>query len=160
MTEVIKYGLILVALAFASLACGALSGKFCAQASSGYARNLRKDMYYKIQDYSFANIDKFSTSSLVTRLTTDVTNVEMSYMMIIRIAVRAPILLISAMVMAFTISWRMALIFLATTPILTIGLILIIRIFGFKNEDNFKDNTKCIPLLKEILIYYNQMIFL
>ena len=125
--EILKYGTILLGIAFASLACGALSGRFCAIASSGFAKNLRKDMYYKIQNFSFSNIDKFSTSSLVTRLTTDVTNVEMSYMMIIRTAVRAPFMLIFAMTMAFLINWKMALIFLATTPILAIGLVFIMK---------------------------------
>lgn len=126
-SEILKYGAILLGLAFASLACGALSGRFCAIASSGFAKNLRKDMYYKIQNFSFSNIDKFSTSSLVTRLTTDVTNVEMSYMMIIRTAVRAPFMLVFAMTMAFLMNWKMALIFLATTPVLAVGLILIMK---------------------------------
>lgn len=143
MAEIIKYGVILVLLAIASLACGALSGKYCAEASTGFARNLRHDMYYKIQDYSFSNIDKFSSSSLVTRLTTDVTNVEMSYMMIIRIAVRAPLLLLFSLFMSFFISWRMALIFLATTPILTIGLVLIMK--------------KAIPLFNRIFPKYDKL---
>ncbi|MBQ0099149.1 MAG: ABC transporter ATP-binding protein [Firmicutes bacterium] len=143
MREVIKYGVILVLLAIASLACGALSGKYCAEASTGFAKNLRKDMYYKIQNFSFSNIDKFSSSSLVTRMTTDVTNVEMSYMMIIRVAVRAPLLLIFALGMSFFISWRMALIFLATTPILTVGLILIIR--------------KAFPLFNKIFPKYDKL---
>ncbi len=143
MMEIIKYGLILVGLAIASLLCGALSGKYCAEASTGFAKNLRKDMYYKIQNFSFSNIDKFSSSSLVTRMTTDVTNVEMSYMMIIRIAVRAPLLLIFSLGMSFYISWRMALIFLATTPILTIGLILIIR--------------KAFPLFNKIFPKYDKL---
>ena len=125
--EILKYGAILLGIALASLACGALSGRFCAIASSGFAKNLRKDMYYKIQNFSFSNIDKFSTSSLVTRLTTDVTNVEMSYMMIIRTAVRAPFMLVFAMTMAFLMNWKMALIFLATTPVLAIGLIFIMK---------------------------------
>ncbi len=140
---IMKFALILIGLACASLACGALSGKFCAVASSGFAKNLRKDMYYKIQQYSFSNIDKFSSSSLVTRMTTDVTNVEMSYQMIIRIAVRAPLMLVFSMIMAFTISWRMALIFLATTPILIIGLILIM--------------TKAIPFFQRIFHKYDAL---
>lgn len=127
LTVILKYGGILIGLAIASLICGALSGKFCAQASSGFAKNLRKDMYYKIQDFSFSNIDKFSSSSLVTRLTTDVTNVEQAYMMIIRTAVRAPLMLIFSVIMAFTISWRMALIFLCTMPLLAVGLTFILR---------------------------------
>ena len=127
MSEILTYGLILLAIAFVALVFGALSGKFCATASSGFAKNLRKDLYYKIQGFSFVNIDKFSTSSLVTRLTTDITNVEMSYMMLIRIAVRAPFMLIFSLTMAFTINWTMALIFLCTSPILIVGLFIIIR---------------------------------
>ena len=122
MTIILFFGLTLLLLALISLSFGALSGRFCAIASSGFAKNLRRDMFYNIQDFSFANTDKFSSSSLVTRLTTDVTNVEMSYMMIIRTAVRSPFMLIFSMVMAFTINSTMALIFLATTPILAGGL--------------------------------------
>jgi len=81
-----QYAIILLAMAFASLACGALAGAFCAKASAGFAKNLRKDLYYKVQEFSFENVDKFSTSSLVTRMTTDVTNVQFSYMMIVRMA--------------------------------------------------------------------------
>ena len=142
-TEILKYGFILVALAFASLFCGVMSGKFCAVASSGFAKNLRKDMYYKIQDFSFSNIDIFSPSSLVTRLTTDITNVQMAYMMIIRVAVRAPLMLVFAMVMAFTINSTMSLIFLATTPILAVGLFLIM--------------TKAIPFFKRIFRKYDAL---
>ena len=141
--EILKFGFILIALAFASLTFGALSGKFCAQASSGFAKNLRKDMYYNIQGFSFSNIDKFSPSSLVTRMTTDVTNVEMSYMMIIRVAIRAPLLLVSSMVMAFSINARLSLIFLCSTPILAVGLLLIMR--------------KAIPFFKKIFPKYDKM---
>lgn len=124
---ILQFGLILIVLALLSLTCGILAGKCCAKASSGFAKNLRKDMFYKIQGFSFANIDKFSSSSLVTRLTTDVTNVEMSYMMIIRTAIRAPFMLVFSMIMAFSINARMALIFLCTAPILAIGLTFIMR---------------------------------
>lgn len=141
--EILKYGALLIALAIASLTCGALSGRFCAVASSGFAKNLRKDMYYKIQGFSFANIDKFSPSSLVTRLTTDVTNVQMAYMMIIRIAVRAPLMLVFSLVMSFTINATMSLIFLATTPILGIGLFLIM--------------TKAIPFFQRIFKKYDAL---
>lgn len=141
--EILKYGGILLCLAFGSLAFGSLSGLFCAKASSGFAKNLRKDMYYKIQDFSFANIDKFSTSSLVTRLTTDVTNVEMAYMMIIRTAIRAPFMLIFSMVMAFSINAKMALIFLCTSPVLAIGLFLIM--------------TKAVPFFNKIFKKYDAM---
>ena len=95
--------------------------------SAGFARNLRKDMFYKIQDYSFENIDKFSVSSLVTRLTTDITNVQMAYMMIIRIAIRCPLMLIFSFVMGFVMGGRLAMIFLVTIPLLAIGLVLVIR---------------------------------
>ncbi len=123
----LEFGIVLVIMAILSLTCGALSGMFCARASAGFAKNLRKDLFYKIQDFSFSNIDKFSTSSLVTRLTTDVTNVEMSYMMIIRTAVRAPFMIIFALIMAFSINSEMALIFLCTTPILGVGLFFVIK---------------------------------
>lgn len=125
MTEIWKYGGILLAMSVLSLVCGALSGAFCAKASAGFAKNLRKDMYYKIQDYSFENIDKFSTPSLVTRMTTDVTNVQMAYMMIIRIAVRCPLMLIFSLVMTFVMGGSMGWIFVAVIPPLT-GLLLLI----------------------------------
>ncbi len=125
--EILKYGLILLSLALISLLCGVLAGKFCATASSGFAKNLRKDMFKRIQGFSFSNIDKFSTSSLVTRLTTDVTNVEISYMMIVRTAIRAPFMLVFSLIMSFTINSKMALIFLGTVPFLATGLILIMK---------------------------------
>ena len=140
---IIEFGLVLIAIAFLSLIFGALSGKYCAIASSGFAKNLRKDMFGRIQTFSFANIDKFSTASLVTRLTTDVTNVEMSYMMIIRTAVRAPFMLIFSMVMAFSINASMALIFLCTSPILAIGLYFIM--------------TKAVPFFNRIFHKYDAM---
>lgn len=142
-TEILKYGLLLIALALVSLTCGVLAGKFCATASSGFARNLRKDIFGKIQNFSFANIDKFSTSSLVTRLTTDVTNVEMSYMMIIRTAIRAPFMLIFSLAMSFFINSRMALIFLCTVPVLGVGLVLIM--------------TKAIPFFNRIFPKYDAL---
>ena len=122
---ILEFGAVFLVLATISLFCGVKAGKYTAIASSGFAKNLRKDMYYKIQNFSFSNIDKFSTSSLVTRLTTDVTNVEMSYMMIIRTAVRAPFMLIFAMIMSFTINAKMALIFVCVAPLLALGLTLI-----------------------------------
>ena len=127
MDPIIKYGLILLAMALASLVCGFIAGKFAATASCGYARNLRHDMYYKIQDFSFAEIDRFSTSSLVTRLTTDVTNVQNAYQMIIRIAIRTPLMLIFAFVFSFRIMWRIALIFLAAMPVLMLALALMMK---------------------------------
>ncbi len=140
---ILYFGFALLLLALLSLLCGALSGRCCAVASSGFAKNLRRDMFHKIQDFSFMNIDKFSSSSLITRLTTDVMHVEMSYMMIIRTAVRSPFMLIFSMIMAFTINARMALIFLCTTPILAIGLILIMR--------------KAIPFFTRIFKKYDKM---
>ena len=118
----IKMGLLLVVFALLALLFGALSGHFAASASSGYAKNLRKEIFYKIQGYSFANIDKFSTSSLVTRLTTDVTNVQQAFQMIIRIAVRCPVMLVTALIMAFVKSPKLSLIFVAMIPFLGIGL--------------------------------------
>lgn len=127
MDPIIKYGLILLAMALASLFCGFIAGKFAATASCGYAKNLRHDMYYKIQDFSFAEIDKFSTSSLVTRMTTDVTNVQNAYQMIIRIAIRTPLMLIFAFVFSFRISWKISLIFLAAMPVLMLALALMMK---------------------------------
>lgn len=124
---IVKYGLLLVALAMISLSFGALAGHFCAVAACGFAKNLRHDLYYAVQGYSFSNIDKFSTSSLVTRLTTDVTNVQMSYMMIIRTAVRCPLMITVALSMAIITSPTMALAFAVVVPVLAIGLFVIIR---------------------------------
>jgi ATP-binding cassette subfamily B protein len=126
MSEVLKYSAILVVLAFASLCCGVLAGHFAAIASCGFAKNLRHDIYAKIQGYSFSNMDKFSTAGLVTRLTTDVTYVQMAFMMIIRSAVRSPLMLIIATVMAITVSPKMSLAFAVIIPFLAIGLIFII----------------------------------
>lgn len=125
MNLVYKIGLELIICAVLSLIFGMLSGMFAAKASSGFAKNLRKDLYYKVQDFSFTNIDKFSTSSLITRLTTDVTNVQMAYQMIIRIAVRAPLMLIISLFFAFSINKNLSLIFLIVVPILGIGLYVI-----------------------------------
>lgn len=127
MDVIVKYGLALIVMAIVSLIFGGLAGSTCATASAGFARNLRKDMFYKIQDYSFQNIDKFSVSSLVTRLTTDITNVQMAYMMIIRIAIRCPLMLIFSFAMGFIMGGRLAMIFLVTIPLLAIGLVLVIR---------------------------------
>ncbi|MDO4634102.1 MAG: ABC transporter ATP-binding protein [Eubacteriales bacterium] len=122
MDFVIKYGIILVAAAMASLFFGVLAGNFAASASAGFAKNLRKDMFYKVQNFSFYNIDRFSASSLVTRLTTDVTNVQNAYQMVIRIAVRAPIMLVSALLMASRISPRLTIVYLVIIPILGFAL--------------------------------------
>lgn len=122
MTEILKYGALLVVLAMAALGFGILSGHFAAVASAGFAKNLRKRMYYKVQDFSFLNIDHFSTSSLVTRMTTDITNVQNAYQMIIRVAVRSPIMLVSAFIMAFKVNRDLATIYLWVIPILGVAL--------------------------------------
>ena len=127
MNHILIWGLMLAGVAFAALAFGALSGKYAAEASAGFAKNLRHDMFYKIQEYSFANIDRFSASSLVTRLTTDITNVQNSYQMIIRVAVRAPFMMIFAMIMSFSVNAQLSWVFVAFIPIIALGLGLVIR---------------------------------
>ena len=127
MNTLLTYGLVLIVLAGLSLTAGTLAGNTCAVASCGLARNLRKDLYYCIQNFSFQNMDRFSTSSLVTRLTTDVTNVQNAYMMIIRTAIRFPLMLIFAFIMAFMMGGRMAVIFLFVVPFLGFGLVMVIR---------------------------------
>ncbi len=121
----IKMGLLMAVMAIFSLACGALGGKFAAQAGMGFAKNVRKKLFDKVQDFSFANVDKFSTASLVTRLTTDVTNVQNTFMMIIRMAVRSPFMLIFALIMAVSINAKLAMIFLIAIPVLGIGMVVI-----------------------------------
>ncbi len=123
----VKYGLLLVIMAMLSLLFGIGAGYACATASCGFAKNVRKDLYYKIQGFSFENIDKFSSASLVTRLTTDVTNVQNAYMMIIRVAVRCPLMFLFAIIMAFIMGGKMACIFLLVVPVLGIGLFAVIR---------------------------------
>lgn len=123
----ISLGIVLIICVIFGMLCGMLSGSFSAAAAAGFAQNLRQDMYYKIQDFSFSNIDKFSTSSIVTRLTTDVTNVQNAYMMIIRVAVRAPIMLIFSLIASFTVNDRLSLIFLIIIPIIGIGLYIIVN---------------------------------
>ena len=127
MDVIVRYGAILIVMSIVSLIFGGAAGATCAAASTGFARNLRRDMFYNIQNYSFENIDKFSVSSLVTRMTTDIMNVQMAYMMIIRIAIRCPLMLIFSFVMGFVMGGRLAMIFLFTIPILSIGLFLVIR---------------------------------
>ena len=127
MDVIVQYGLQLIIMAVLSLILGVAAGNTCATASTGFARNLRQDMFYHIQDYSFENIDKFSVSSLVTRMTTDVMNVQMSFMMIIRVATRGPLMLIFSFIMGFAMGGRLALIFLVTIPLLGVGLVLVIR---------------------------------
>ena len=127
MQEIGKYGIRLVIMAVLSLTCGALAGYFCSIASCGFAKNIRHDMYYAIQNYSFSNIDKFSTSSLVTRLTTDITNVQNSYMMIIRTALRSPMMLIFSIIMTARINARMTLNFLVVIPFLAVALTVMMK---------------------------------
>lgn len=126
-TMVIRYGAILIVLALVSLYCGASSARAGARAGAGFAKNLRKDLFYHVQEFSFKDIDDFSSSSLVTRLTSDVSSVQNAFQMIIRMAVRAPLMLIFSIVMALRINARMALIFFAIVPFLAIGLLAIFR---------------------------------
>ena len=143
MKTILNYGLVLVVMAILSLTFGSLAGITCATASCGFAKNMRKDMFYNIQNFSFENIDRFSTSSLVTRLTTDVTNVQMAFMMIIRMAVRCPFMLIFAFVMAFVMGGRMAFIFLIVAPILAVALIIV--------------TAKTMPLFKKVFKKYDRL---
>lgn len=127
MTEVTKYGLLMIAAAFGSLFCGAMSGKCAAYASAGFAKNLRRAMFYNIQDFSFHNIDRFSTAGLVTRLMTDVTNIQNAYQMVLRMCVRAPLTLICAMAMTFVINAELSMVFLYAIAFLGIVLIFIMK---------------------------------
>lgn len=127
LAEVTALGGRLVLMAIASLLCGAIAARTCADASTGFARNLREDMFTRVQSFSFANIDRFSSASLVTRMTTDVSNVQMSFMMIIRTAVRAPLMFIFAITMAFIMGGRLALTFVVVVPLLIAGLLFVAR---------------------------------
>ena len=138
MAAIWKYGIILVLCAMLALVFGAAAGTFAARASTGFARNLRHDMYYNVQNFSFSNIDKFSTGSIVTRLTTDITNVQNAFQMCTRIAVRCPVMLVFALFMAMKINSRMALVFLAVLPILAIGMGILMKVVGPVFERAFK----------------------
>jgi ATP-binding cassette subfamily B multidrug efflux pump len=127
MTYILKTGAALFVFALIALFFGALAGKTAAIASSGFAKNLRQDMYHNVQNFSFANIDKFSTASIITRLTTDVTNVQMAYQMLVRMVMRSPIMILFALIAAFTIDAKLSLIYLSIIPVLGLGLFLIIR---------------------------------
>lgn len=127
LTSVLKLGGLLVVLAVASLSCGGIAAVTCSKASCGFARNLRHDLFSKVQTYSFENIDKFSSSSLVTRMTTDIAHVQMSYMMIIRTAIRSPLMLIFSTVMAYVMGGALAAAFVVVIPILAVGLLLVSR---------------------------------
>ncbi|HIS31548.1 MAG TPA: ABC transporter ATP-binding protein [Candidatus Limivivens intestinipullorum] len=158
---ILQYGIALVLMSGLSLFFGASAGSACATASCGFAKNVRKDMFYRIQSYSFQNIDKFSTSSLVTRLTTDISNVQLAYMMIIRVAIRCPLMLIFSFVMAFVMGGKMGVIFVIVVPLLGIGLILVIRttmpLFRrvFKKYDalnsSIQENIKGIRVVKSFV---------
>lgn len=142
MGYVYKIGVILLVFSMMSLLFGVLAGKYAAKSATGFAKNLRHDMFHNMQTFSFANIDKFSSSSLVTRMTTDVTNLQNAYQMLVRMGFRAPAMLIFSVVMSFTISWKLALIYVAVVPVLGAGLLFIIKhahpIFTrvFKRYDN------------------------
>lgn len=127
MSYILKTGALLIVLACVSLMCGGIAGFTCARASAGFAKNLRSDIYRKVQSYSFENIDKFSSSSLVTRMTTDVSNVQMSFMMIIRTAIRSPLMLIFSIIMAYVMGGALATTFVVIVPVLALGLYLISR---------------------------------
>ena len=162
MENTVKIGIYLIIFTIFSLIFGAISGLFAARAGSGFAKNLRKDLYYKVQNFSFANIDKFSTSSIITRLTTDVTNVQNAFQMIIRVAIRAPLLLIFSLIMVIRINLKMSLIFLLLIPIVTIALFAISRlampIFDkvFKKYDDLnnivEENTSGMRVVKSFYL--------
>ena len=151
MEAVWLYGILLLVAAIISLIFGALAGKYAAIASSGFARNLRHDMYYKIQEYSFANIDKFSTSSIITRLTTDVTNIQNAYQMLLRMAVRCPVMLVFAMIVSFGIDAQLSLVFLCAIPFLGFGLWLIMSRVHPIFERVFKTYDKLNRIVQENL---------
>lgn len=148
LSVILKYGVILIIMACFSLLFGALAGITAANASAGFGKNLRKDLFMAVQNFSFENIDRFSASSLVTRMTTDVTNVQMAYMMIIRTVVRSPLMLIFSLVMGFIMGGPLAFIFLFTIPVLGIGLGLVIKktmpLFRkvFKKYDNLNNSVQ------------------
>lgn len=127
MSLILKTGLILFIMAIMSLACGGIAGYTCAKASAGFAKNVRHDVFERVQTFAFKNIDKFSTSSLVTRMTTDINNVQMSFMMLIRIAIRAPMMLIFSIIMAYIMGGALATCFVVVIPFLACGLLLVAR---------------------------------
>lgn len=143
LSVIVKYGVILIIMACFSLLFGALAGITAANASAGFGKNLRKDLFVAVQNFSFENIDRFSASSLVTRMTTDVTNVQMAYMMIIRTVIRAPLMLFFSLIMGFVMGGRLALIFLFTIPVLGIGLGLVIK--------------KTMPLFRKVFRKYDNL---
>ena len=162
MNEILKIGVALVIASILSLVFGVLSGITASKASAGFAKNLRKDLYYKVQKFSFSNVDKFSTASIVTRLTTDVSNIQMAFQMITRIVVRTPLMLIFSLIMAFTINTKLSLIFLLIIPVVGIVLYLIMSrvhpIFErvFKRYDDLnnvvEENVSGIRVVKSYLL--------
>ena len=162
MNEILKLGIVLVLAAILSLIFGILGGVTAARASTGFAKNLRQDLYYKVQNFSFANIDKFETSSIITRLTTDVSNIQMAFQMLTRIAIRAPLMLTFSLVMTFSINGKMALIFLGVIPVLALTLFFILTtvhpIFNrvFKKYDELNnvvdENVSGIRVVKSFLL--------
>lgn len=151
MSATLTYGIAMIVAAMISLAFGALSGKYAASGSAGFAKNMRHDLYYRVQDFSFSNIDKFSTASLVTRMTTDITNVQNAYMMIIRVAVRSPVMLVCALAMSFTLNAKLSLVFLCAIPVMAIGLYIIIRFAHPVFERVFKTYDKLNNVVQENL---------
>lgn len=143
MQKVYLYGGIMLIFAFISLICGVAAGRYAASASTGYACNLRDAMYARVQQYSFSNIDKYSTAGLVTRMTTDVTNLQNAYQMILRIASRAPLMLLCSMVMCFVINVRLSLIFLAALAVLGCALFFIM--------------TRTLPVFQEVFSKYDDL---
>ena len=158
MGEILRIGGLLILCALVSLAFGVMSGRSAAVASTGFAKNVRQDMYYNIQTFSFANIDKFSTASLITRLTTDVTRMQHAYMMLIRIAIRSPLMLIFSLIMSFRINARIATVFLCTVPVLGLGIYIMMskahpiyeRVFKTYDELNrvVQENLRGIRVVK------------
>ncbi len=158
---VLRIGLALVAMAMASLACGVLAARFSATAAAGLAKNLRQDLFFRVQGFSFKDIDAFSTSSLVTRMTTDVTNVQNAFGMLIRVAVRVPLMVVFAVIMTLRISWRMSLIFLVMLPFLVVILVVVIAVVFpifrrvFKKYDalnnSVQENVSAIRVVKSFV---------
>jgi ATP-binding cassette subfamily B multidrug efflux pump len=151
MNQILKFGITLAIFALLALVFGLLCAVYASKASVGFAKNLRKKVFYKVQDYSFANIDKFSAASLVTRLTTDLTNVQMAYMMIIRVAIRCPLMMIFALVMTFTINTKLALVYLIMIPIIGFGLGLVIHFVHPIFQKVFKTYDKLNSVVQENL---------
>jgi ATP-binding cassette subfamily B protein len=161
LSEIIKWGALLLFCASIALLFGVLAGHFAARASTGFAKNVRRGLYYAVQDFSFANIDRFSTSSLVTRLTTDVTNVQHAYQMLTRIAVRSPVMLVFSFFMAFSINNTLSLVYLVAIPLLAVGLFFLIRaaypIFTrvFKTYDKLntvvQENIRAVRVVKSFV---------